>query len=679
MKMHQEIRVLAVLAAAVLGGPFAQGADGTWNVDSSGNWNTSTTSSWLDGIVAEGASSTASFTNNITTGRTVTLTEPMTIGTVIFGDSDTSSAGSWTLTGSATNKLTLAGAATITVNALGTNSLASISAVIDGTSGLTKNGTGILALSGANTYSGATTVSAGTLRIGSSSALGTSTVTVASGATLQLQNSLTVGNSINLNGSSALANISGTTTVSGTVTLQSASTVTMTAGSLNLSGAVAMGSNTLTVAGASTLTLSGSVSGSGTLSLTGAGGTTIISGDNSGTFSGEIQVNRNTLGVGHDGALGTGTVRLGVNDQMSGIRSTDTTARTIANTITLTGTGGTGNVFRFGSSTADLNGDLTFTSTTAIALSNVQRRFEVFNRTEFDAAFTGTGSLTLQTGTGTLVLNGTNTYTGATTINAGTLQLGNGGTTGKLSTSSTITNNGNLTINRSNAVVQGTDFSGNAISGTGSFTQAGSGTTTLTAANTYTGATNVNAGTLLVNGSLSASSAVAVNSGGTLGGGGTVGAVTVASGGSLAPGSSIGSFSTSSVDLQNGSILKLELNTGAGTADSLNVTGAFNLATTNDSVLQLSLLGTDVAIGQVFTLVDYGTWNGGLFTYQGNVLADDSFFTLGLNQYQISYNGTDGATSAITLTAVPEPSTYALLAAGGLALYVLRRKKQGRV
>ncbi len=78
------------------------------------------------------------------------------------------------------------------------------------------------------------------------------------------------------------------------------------------------------------------------------------------------------------------------------------------------------------------------------------------------------------------------------------MQLGDGGTTGSLATSSAITlTNGNLTINRSNAVTQGTDFSGAALSGSGSFTQAGSGTTTFNVANTYTGATIVNAGTLI--------------------------------------------------------------------------------------------------------------------------------------------------------------------------------------
>lgn len=101
-------------------------------------------------------------------------------------------------------------------------------------------------------------------------------------------------------------------------------------------------------------------------------------------------------------------------------------------------------------------------------------------------------------GAGTLVLSQANTYTGATTISAGTLQLGSGGTTGSLASGSVIVNNGILAFNRSNAVTQGTHFS-NAITGAGGIVQAGSGTLTLTGSNTYAGDTTVSAGTLVLN------------------------------------------------------------------------------------------------------------------------------------------------------------------------------------
>jgi fibronectin-binding autotransporter adhesin len=105
-------------------------------------------------------------------------------------------------------------------------------------------------------------------------------------------------------------------------------------------------------------------------------------------------------------------------------------------------------------------------------------------------------------GTGTLVLTGNQAYSGATVISGGVLQLGDGGTAGTLPTGSSITDSARLTFNRSNAVTQGTDFSGSSISGSGGLTQAGAGTLTLNAANTYSGTTRASAGALLLTNSL---------------------------------------------------------------------------------------------------------------------------------------------------------------------------------
>jgi autotransporter-associated beta strand protein len=153
-------------------------------------------------------------------------------------------------------------------------------------------------------------------------------------------------------------------------------------------------------------------------------------------------------------------------------------------------------VTTFGESSGG-TGDLSFTSGTSVSLGSTSRTFHVLNTTSFANAFSTTSGSIIKTGAGTLVLTGGSTYQGATIINAGTLQLGSGGTTGSLSTVSAITNNGTLVFNRNNAMTQGTAF-GTVITGTGNIVQAGTGTLTLSGVNTYTGSTTVSAGNITI-------------------------------------------------------------------------------------------------------------------------------------------------------------------------------------
>src|SRR4029077_6307837 len=102
----------------------------------------------------------------------------------------------------------------------------------------------------------------------------------------------------------------------------------------------------------------------------------------------------------------------------------------------------------------------------------------------------GTGTLT-QAGTGTLILANDNTHSGGTTIAAGTLQIGNGGTTGSIT--GNVTDNASLVFNRSDSIT----FDGS-ISGTGSVDKQGAGTLILTGANTFTGTLTVSAGALQI-------------------------------------------------------------------------------------------------------------------------------------------------------------------------------------
>jgi autotransporter-associated beta strand protein len=138
--------------------------DGTWITDGNGNWNDP--ANWQDGTIADGRGKTAFFTTNITAARTVTLDTARTIGNIVFTDSTTAS---HDLTISGANILTLdvtTGTPEINVTQTGNRQL-TISSVISGSDGLKKVGPGILNLTGANTYTGTTTVSEGHLNFAS--------------------------------------------------------------------------------------------------------------------------------------------------------------------------------------------------------------------------------------------------------------------------------------------------------------------------------------------------------------------------------------------------------------------------------------------------------------------------------------------------------------------------------
>jgi autotransporter-associated beta strand protein len=296
----------------------------------------------------------------------------------------------------------------------------------------------------------------------------------------------------------------------------------------------------------------------------------------------------------------------------------------------------------------------------------------------------GNGSMALtKTGSGTQILSGANTNSGGTTITTGTLSLGSGGTTGKLTATSAITNNSNLTINRSNAFSQATDLgAGIAITGTGSFTQAGAGTTTLTAVNTYTGATNVNSGTLIVNGNISSSLLTTVASGATLGGSGTLGKTVI--NGTLAIGNSPGTMTfLDTLGLNGSNVMEIDGISGAGVAgghDFINLTGI-------GSAGVLTYGGSmTLDMGVVFTVGSY-SWNlfdmaseTGTFTaisltdqYSGNLLDADLNGIWDLSSGNDTWQFTESS-GALSLTVIPEPNVAALL--GGLgALLLLRRRR----
>ena len=209
IQIHR-VLVVSALALLALAPPTARAASGSWTqATSGGNW--SDTANWSGGIVADASGSTAAFnTLDLTANNIVHLDGSRTLTGLTFGDTDTSTAFSWILDDNASsggNILTLAGTTpTITVGAMGTGSSATISAVIGGTTGWSKAGAGTLVLSGANTTSGALTLTGGTLALsgGDNRLLNTSTLTFSGnntildlGGTSQKMSGMTFANTAN--------------------------------------------------------------------------------------------------------------------------------------------------------------------------------------------------------------------------------------------------------------------------------------------------------------------------------------------------------------------------------------------------------------------------------------------------------------------------------------------------
>jgi len=349
-----------------------------------------------------------------------------------------------------------------------------------------------------------------------------------------------------------------------------------------------------------------------------------------------IDMNGGTNNGAKNQAVGAITVSAGASNLTIGNTSTATagtltlngaTVNSVANTIlsntagvtlTLQNTVGSGTknmTVKLGNTTNIINA----TAGSTIVISSVISQVS-------------SGSSVSLTGAGTLILTGADTYTGATTISGGTLQLGDGGTTGSLPNTSSIIDNANLTINHSDTFTQATDLSNVVISGTGSFTQAGTGTTTLSLANTYTGNTNVNAGTLsiLVDNAIPTSSNVTVSSGATLlfgvkdtlqtigglSGSGTVD-VTAGSNNVLTVGSGNASatFSGTIQNSVNGTKIGLT-KTGTGT-QTLSGTNTYVGATTvNAGTL---LVNGSLASGSAVTVNNSGSVLGGTGTINGAV------------------------------------------------------------
>jgi fibronectin-binding autotransporter adhesin len=376
---------------------------------------------------------------------------------------------------------------------------------------LTVNGgTSVQTFSGVNTYSGATTLSAGTLLLSGGGTITKSAISVS--GTLELDNSAT-NNTNRLSDTAALPLSGGKFLFQGSAATNS----TETTGTLTL----ATGLNTVQVNSGSgrsaTVTFSGlsQSTGSALVDFSGTGQSQVTGYSNSngiiggfatygGTEWATIGTNNNVVAYStHNSNInsaattdnvkisGGGTVNLVSPETVNSLNQQNSSA-TLAN---LDLGGGTLNVTSGGvlssgtGSTQIADGTLT-TSNGAMVVTNS-------NAMTIGAQIGNSSSFQLvKSGTGTLVLTAANSYNGGTVIDEGTLQIDNGGTSGSLSTTGTISGT-NLIFDRSDSITQGTNFSAAPLS-VQTLTQMGGGVLALSGANSI-GVLTIQNGTVSVN------------------------------------------------------------------------------------------------------------------------------------------------------------------------------------
>ncbi len=421
-----------------------------------------------------------------------------------------------------------------------------------------------------------------------------------------LNGNKTIGN-ISFNNSSASYDIAqgsgGTLTINNNATV---ATISNAAGNHTISAPLNLVSNTnIGVTGASdSLTISGNISGAGNVAVTGGAGTVVLTGTNS--YGTTTVAASNTLAIGNGGTSGT-----------------------------------------LGSGAATVNGTLSFNRSDTSTVSNVI-----------------SGSGTVRNQNGTLILTGANTGAWGLDIQGGTVQIGNGGSSGAIG-SGPVTNNSALSVDHT-----GTVTIAGAITGGGSTTQVGGGTLSLTGNNSgYSGSiTSTNSTVSFGNSTNSGGSGTLTMNGGTIAASTTAISVNpITTNGTVAinPGANVLTLngnltSTAGTDVinVNPSANKLALggtnnNTFAGT---MNVTGStaidFNVRTAGSTAAAFNFTTT----GTVTLAPMTGTINFGTLSGSSNMFSQSG-----------ATSGQSGA--RVRVGDRNESSTYSGNMTGGLGLY----------
>lgn len=397
--------------------------------------------------------------------------------------------------------------------------------VISGTGSLTKLGTGKVTISGANTYTGGTTVTAGTLAGTTTSIQGD----VTNNATLMFDQ--------DTNGTYADV-VSGTGAV------------------------VKAGTGNLTVTGSNTHT-GGTWMNGGTVTV----GATAVLGDAAGIlgFSGgaldvtAADASARNISLGAGGGTINSDAALDLSGVISGAGSLILTGTGVT---TLTGT----NTYTGGTTLAA--GELTGSAASVqgnISNNGIVNFVSAINEV-YAGGMSGTGAVT-KAGAGNLTMTGTNFYSGGTTVTDGTLTGDSGSLQGDIANATAV-----VFAQAGNGTYAGD------LSGAGTVTKSGAGTLTTTGDITHTGGTAVTGGRLAVNGTLV--SDVTLAAGTELGGSGTITGNVTSTGATIAAGNSIGTLNIAgNLTLNAASSMEVEL-AADGTGDLVAATGTAALAGT---------------------------------------------------------------------------------------------------
>lgn len=561
--------------------------------------------------------------------------------------------------------LSLGGDAAMNIN--GSGSLVITSNIVNGGGidrSLTKSGTGELVLSGTNTYSDGTTLSAGTLALGNDSALGSGSLALNGGTIAGTGGSRTIANDVTIGGNFAIGG-SSELTFNGTI---------------NLGG----GTRTITVNNTAATTFAGSVTQPWYSGIDKAGsGELILSGNN--TFSAPVTVSDGTLTLAHSDALGAaGTWNNTVDSGATLAFSNNIAVNEGSVSVSGTGDGGNGAL-------RNLSGDNSFAgtvnltgNTTVNASAGSLTASGPVNLGSNTLTASGAGNITLsgvvggnggiiKTDAGTLTLSGTgaNSFNGTLAINHGTVALAKtdgthaiGGATVNIGDGSGAAASAVLRLDSSNQIA---DYSGLVTINADGVLQV----------NNFTESINTIAGTGLVDLSTSGYLAVGVNSGsstfdGTLTGTGTFAKV---GSGTLALTNDIDFDGT--FELAGGTLSLSSISLSAGT---LHVTGNSIIDFGgSDSVLDLANL--TIADGVTLTIQNWADATDFFFTQNWTGAAFDTSGANPMTQVVFSgfsANDTKWQSYDSQITPVPEPSTYGALMIGGLAAFAAWRRRRSR-